>query len=411
MPRYDVVIVGTGHAGAQAAAALRKEKYAGSIAMLGEEAGHPYERPPLSKEYLVGGKGPERLLIRPPAFWDSRNICVLGGHRVTVVDPGAGLVRTEDGREFAYGHLIWAAGGNPRRLTCDGHNVAGVHTLRTRSDADAIRRDLRAAHSVAVVGGGYIGLEAAASFVKLGKQVTVLEAQQRVLARVAGEPLSRFYEQEHRAHGVDIRLGVSVAGIERSCGSVARVRLLGDADVPADLIVVGIGIVPAVSPLLAAGAEGSQVAGVAVDGQCRTTLPRVFAVGDCALHASRYAGGAQVRIESVQNAHDQAAVVAGVLTGADVEYDAVPWFWSNQYDLRLQMVGLSAGHDDVVLRGDPASRAFTLVYLRDRRVVALDCVNAAKDYTHGRRLVAEGPRVDQAAVADPRIPLSAVAVP
>lgn len=252
--------------------------------------------------------------------------------------------------------------------------------------------------TIVVIGGGYIGLEAAACLSKLGKRVILLEALDRVLARVAGTAISDFFAAEHRAHGVDLRLGVSVVGILGTAGRVSGVRLEDGTVLAADMVIVGIGIVPAVAPLLAAGASGGN--GVVVDAQCRTFLPDVFAIGDCAAHANRFADGATVRLESVQNASDQATVVAKVISGGDASYDAVPWFWSNQYDLKLQTVGLSTGHDAVILRGDPESRSFSAIYLRNGRVVALDCVNAVKDYVQGRKLVSAGAIVDPAVLAD-----------
>jgi 3-phenylpropionate/trans-cinnamate dioxygenase ferredoxin reductase subunit len=257
-----------------------------------------------------------------------------------------------------------------------------------------------------VIGGGYIGLEAAAVLSKFNKHVTVLEALDRVLARVAGEPLSRFYEAEHRAHGVDVRLGVMVDCIMEKDARVTGVRLADGDVLPADMVIVGIGIIPAVEPLLAAGAEGGN--GVNVDELCRTTLPDVFAIGDCAMHANDFAAGARIRLESVQNANDQATTVAKAITGNPAPYHAVPWFWSNQYDLRLQTVGLSGGYDDVVVRGDPAKRSFSVVYLKAGQVLALDCVNATKDYVQGRALVTGRLAPPREQLADPEIPLKSL---
>lgn len=401
MNRYDVVIVGAGHAGAQAAIALRQAKFSGSIAMIGDEPDLPYERPPLSKDYLAGDKPFERLLIRPAAFWTERDVTMLLGQRVTALDAQAHTVSVE-GDTIGYDHLIWAGGGSPRRLTCDGHHYAGVHAVRTRADVDVMMSELASTERVVVIGGGYIGLEAAAVLTKLGKHVTVLEAQDRVLARVAGEPLSRFYEAEHRAHGVEIRLGLIVASIEGEGERVTGVRLSDGEIVPADMVIVGIGIIPEVAALIAAGAEGGN--GVNVDRHCRTSLPDVFAVGDCALHANDFADGAPIRLESVQNANDQATCVAKTIVAGDTDepqpYHAVPWFWSNQYDLKLQTVGLSIGYDQTVLRGDPATRSFSLVYLRGGKVIALDCVNATRDYVQGRSLVLAGSSPDPARLAD-----------
>jgi len=406
--RYDVLIVGAGHAGAQAAIMLRQSKFEGSVALVGDEPELPYERPPLSKDYFAGEKTFERILIRPEAFWAERAVVMLPGRRVVAVDPAAHTVATADGGTIGYGRLIWAAGGAARRLPCEGGDLAGVHTVRTRADVDRMLGELADVSRVVVIGGGYIGLEAAAVLTKFGKQVTLLEALDRVLARVAGEALSRFYEAEHRAHGVDVRLGVGVTALDGANGRVTGVRLADGSHIPADMVIVGIGIVPEVGPLHAAGAVGGN--GVWVDGGCRTSLPDVFAVGDCALHANRFAGGAEMRVESVQNANDQASTAAKIIAGIDAEYDAVPWFWSNQYDLRLQTIGLSTGHDATVLRGDPATRSFSVVYLKAGRVIALDCVNATKDYVQGRKLVLDGAVVPPERLADAATPLKDLAV-
>ena len=406
MTAADVLIVGAGHAGAQAAIALRQNGFAGSIVVAGDEPELPYERPPLSKEYLAGDKPFERLLIRQPAFWEERQIGFRAGCTIVAVDAAARTATTASGEQIGYGSLIWATGGKPRMLGCDGATLAGVHSVRTRADVDRMIAELPQVERVVVIGGGYIGLEAAAVLRKLGRAVTVVEAQDRVLARVAGTPLSRFFEDEHRAHGIDLRLNAAVACIEGTTHATG-VRLTDGSVLPAEMVIVGIGIVPAVAPLLAAGAEGGN--GIRVDAQCRTSLPHVYAVGDCALHANAYADGAEIRLESVQNANDQATVAARTIAGVAAHYDAVPWFWSNQYDLKLQTVGLSAGHDAVVVRGDPATRSFSVIYLREGRVIALDCVNATRDYVQGRKLVVERLAIDPARLADTSTPLKELA--
>jgi len=407
MTRYDVLIVGAGHGGAQAAIALRQRGYAGSIALLGEEPYPPYERPPLSKEYLSGDKPFARILIRPEAFWTERQVTLLPGRTIVAVDPAAHVVRDAAGVETGYGALVWATGGAPRRLTCAGHDVAGVHAVRTRDDVDRLMGELTRTRRVVVIGGGYIGLEAAAVLTKLGKHVTLVEAQDRVLARVAGAPLSRFMEDEHRAHGVDLHLATAVDCIEERDGIATGVRLASGAVLPCEMVIVGIGIVPAVAPLLDAGAAGGN--GVLVDAHGRTSLADVYAIGDCAAHPNRFAAGATIRLESVQNANDQATAVARLLVGDPAPYDAVPWFWSNQYDLKLQTVGLSIGADETILRGDPATRSFSLLYRRGGAVIAIDCVNATKDYVQGRALVLAASRADPAALADPAVPLKTLA--
>jgi 3-phenylpropionate/trans-cinnamate dioxygenase ferredoxin reductase subunit len=400
---YDVAIVGAGHGGAQAAIQLRQQGFAGSIGLIGAESEPPYERPPLSKDYLAGEKEFARILLRPEAFWPERGIELVPGTTVDGIDPEAKVLTAEGGGRFGYSTLIWAAGGVPRRLRCEGGDLAGVHLVRRRADSDSIRAGLGAARRVAVVGGGYIGLEAAAVLRKLGKEVVLIEALDRVLARVTGPEISRFYEDEHRAHGVDLRLGATVAAIHGDGGRVAGVTLQDGTAIHAEMVVVGIGVDAAVAPLLAAGAAGAN--GVDVDSCCRTSLSGVYAVGDCAAHENRFAGGLRLRLESVQNAHDQAAAAAKAIMGRPEPYEAMPWFWSNQYDLRLQTVGLSVGHDSTVLRGRPEDRSFSVVYLLDGRVIALDCVNATRDYAQGRRLVETGAVVDPVRLADPAVPL------
>lgn len=407
MQHFDTLIVGGGHAGASAAAALRQLGYAGSVAILGAEPEAPYERPPLSKDYLSGEKTFDRLLIRPEAFWAERDIELLLGRTVERVAPLEHQVTTADGETFSYGHLIWAAGGRPRRLSCAGADLAGVHSVRTRADVDQMAAELPQVRQVVIIGGGYIGLEAAAVLTKLGKSVVLLEALDRVLARVAGEPLSRFFEAEHRAHGVDLRLGAVVDRLTEEGGRVAGVKLADGEVIPAQMVIVGVGVLPAVEPLLGAGAAGGN--GVWVDAQCRTSLPDVFAIGDCALHANRFAQGADIRLESVQNANDQAKVAAWAIVGDPVDYDAIPWFWSDQYDLKLQTMGLLTGHDAWVVRGDPASRSFSVAYLRGDVICAIDCVNAVKDYVQARKLILEGTSINTALLADVGVALKDLA--
>ncbi len=403
--QFDVVIVGAGHGGAQVAIMLRTQKFAGTIAIIGEEPELPYERPPLSKEYFAGEKEFERIQLRPAKYWDEREVTMLLGKRVASVDPAAHTVTTDGGETIGYGKLVWATGGSPRMLPIPGGDLPGVQGVRTRADADAMKAASETAGQIVVIGGGYIGLEAAAVLNKAGKKVVLLEALDRVLARVAGADLSRFYEKEHRDHGVDLRLGVCVDAIEGET-KVTGVRLAGGEVIPADLVIVGIGIVPAVEPLIAAGADCAN--GVRVDRLCKTSLPDVYAIGDCAAHANDFAEGAEIRLESVQNANDQANVVAKGIVGDEAPYHAIPWFWSNQYDLKLQTAGLSTGHDQAVLRGDPATRSFSVVYLKAGKVIALDCVNATRDYVQGRMIVTAGLVATAEQLADTETPLKAL---
>lgn len=403
----DVVIVGAGHGGAQCAIALRQGGFTGTVAMIGRETEPPYERPPLSKEYFAREKTFDRLYIRPPQFWEEKQIDMVLGTEVLAVDPAAKQLTLSDGRSCTYGTLVWATGGDPRRLTCPGADLAGVHAVRTKADCDRLMGEIDGGvRNIAVIGGGYIGLEAAAVLSKLSCKVTLLEALPRVLARVAGPELSAFYEAEHRAHGVDLRTGVGVEALEGE-GRVSGVRLADGTVIPAEAVIVGIGIVPSVGPLIAAGAAGGN--GVDVDEFCRTSLPDIYAIGDCAAFACAYAGGTVMRVESVQNANDQATCVAKAILGDAKPYHAFPWFWSNQYDLRLQTAGLSVGYDQTVVRGNVAERSFSVVYLKQGRMIAIDCVNMVKDYVQGRKLIEAGVSPDPVQLADASVPLKELA--
>lgn len=404
MDHADVIIVGTGHGGAQAAIALRQSGFEGSISLIGRDSEPPYERPPLSKEYLAGEKPFERIQIRPAQFWPDKDIDLRLNTYVAGVDWMAHRVTLADDSQISYKKLIWAAGGDPRRLSCLGADLDGIHSVRNRADVDRMMAELEAgARRVVVIGGGYIGLEAAAVLTKLGCEVVLLEALPRVLARVAGEELSQFYQEEHLAHGVDLRLETMVDRLEGVNGRVTAVKLASGELIPADMVVVGIGIVPSVGPLIAAGAAGAN--GVDVDEYCRTTLDDIYAIGDCAAHANQFADNAVIRLESVQNAHDMATTAARSICGDKQPYHAFPWFWSNQYDLKLQTAGLSMDYDQTVLRGDPGERKFSVIYLKEGRVIALDCVNAVKDYVQGRKLVEARAAPDSADLANPEIAL------
>lgn len=399
----NILIVGTGHAGAQCAISLRQQGYLGSIKLVGKEGELPYERPPLSKEYLAREKPFERMYIRPPHFWAEKEIDLHLNDEVIGVDPALRTVTTRAGTEIGYGKLVWAAGGQPRQLTCPGADLDGVHPVRTRADVDRLMQELDAGvKRILVIGGGYIGLEAAAVLTKLGAEVTLLEALPRVLARVSGEELSTFYEAEHRAHGVDLRTGVTVECLVGD-GRVTGARMADGSLIPADAVIVGIGIIPSVKPLLAAGARGSN--GVTVDEECRTSLADVFAIGDCAAFPCEFADGNVIRVESVQNANDMATCVAKAICGAAQPYEAFPWFWSNQYDLKLQTAGINVGYDQTVVRGDPATRSFAVLYLREQQLIAIDAVNSVKDYVQGRKLVERRVTIEPTLLADISVPL------
>ncbi|MBS7669471.1 NAD(P)/FAD-dependent oxidoreductase [Croceicoccus gelatinilyticus] len=408
MEHADVLIVGAGHGGAAAAVALRQQGFEGSIVMVGREKEPPYERPPLSKEYLAREKEFERLYIRPPQFWADKDVALRLGTEVVAIEPMGKVATLTGGDEITYTNLIWAAGGDARRLSCSGADLKGVHAVRTRADVDRMMAEIDAgAKRAVIVGGGYIGLEAAAVLRKLGVEVVLLEMLDRVLARVAGEELSRFYENEHRSHGVDLRLETGVDCIEGDGEKVTGVKLADGSIVEADMVIVGIGIVPSIGPLIVAGAAGAN--GVDVDEYCRTTLDDVYAIGDCAAHANDFADGAVIRLESVQNANDMAKTVAMKIAGEKQPYHATPWFWSNQYDLKLQTVGLSIGHDETVLRGNPDDRSFSVIYLKEGRIIALDCVNKIKDYVQGKKLVEGRAVIDRDILADDTLALKEMA--
>jgi 3-phenylpropionate/trans-cinnamate dioxygenase ferredoxin reductase component len=398
----DVLIVGAGHGGAHAAIALRHLMFTGTITVVGDDAALPYERPPLSKDYLSGERDFDRMHFRPLQFWTEHAVTLLKGQAVAV-DAARNTVSLGDHRVLHYGALIWAAGAGARRITCPGHDLQGIHSLRSKVDADAIRQSLPSVKQVVIIGGGYIGLESAASLRKLGYAVTVVETQDRVLARVAAEPISRFYESEHRRHGVELMLGASIDRFEGKAGKVQAVLLAGGGRLPADLVIVGIGITPNVAPVMQAGATGQD--GIDVDEHCRSSLENIYAIGDCAMQVSPFAEGQRVRIESVHNATEMARVVARAITGAEPVARTPPWFWSNQYDLRLQTVGLNRGYDKVLIRGEPATHSFSVIYLRKGRVIALDCVNATRDYTQGHALVQRGAEIDTAKAVDAGIAL------
>lgn len=402
---YDVVIVGGGHAGAQTAIALRQNGFEGSIALIGKEDTLPYDRPSLSKDYLSDRQTMQAMHLRTATFWNEQTIALHLGRTVERLEPTAKQIFTGTGEAYGYQTLVWATGGTARRLPCASPTGGTIHTIREVRDVDAIKRQIPAAQRIIVIGGGYLGLEAAAALREMGKSVVVIESSDRLLARVTGATISRFYEDEHRSRGVDIRLSSSVVGIIEDNARVTGVTLATGETVLGDMIIVAVGLEPAVQPLLEAGASGSN-AGILVDEACRTSLPNIYAIGDCTLQSHALACNAQsIRLESISNANDQANSAARSITGAPQPSATVPWFWSNQYDLRLQTAGLTAGHDQTVLRGEPKARSFSVAYLRTGRLIAFDCVNAPKDFMQGKALLLRNVTPDLNRLADPTIPL------
>ncbi|PLX37680.1 MAG: pyridine nucleotide-disulfide oxidoreductase [Hyphomicrobiales bacterium] len=400
-----VVIVGAGQAGFQCADSLRQEGYEGPITLIGEESHPPYQRPPLSKAYLLGDSDAERLKFRADDFYGQNGIDLKLSTGVAAFDRAAKTVALGDGSGLAYDHLVLATGARVRQIPVPGADLDGVFYLKTLADIDRIERRLADAEHVAVVGAGFIGLEFAAVASKLGKKATVFEAMDRVLARVAPPMLSEFYAGVHQAHGVDIRCGAGVAEFAGKDGRIEAVVLADGGEVRCDLVVVGIGVIPNVELAEAAGIHCDN--GIVVDDHGRTSDPAVYSAGDCAAYEHPFAD-ARIRLESVQNAADQARSVAAAIVGKQKPYDAVPWFWSDQFDLKLQMAGLSQGSDQQVLRGDMESQRFSIFHFRDGTFRAIDAVNKGADYIMARKLLAAGagPTPDQA--ADPDFPLKSL---
>jgi 3-phenylpropionate/trans-cinnamate dioxygenase ferredoxin reductase subunit len=403
-----VVIAGAGYAAGELAIRLRQGGYTAPVTLVGAETHLPYHRPPLSKNFLSGETPHEELLLRPEATYAKADIAFIGGTKVTAIDRAAHCVALSDGRSLPYGKLVLATGGHARRLACPGAGLAGVHTLRTLDDVNAIRAYLQPGRQLVIIGGGYIGLEVAAVAVKQAVCVTVVEAAPRVLARVAGMEIAAFYEKVHRDAGVTVLTGQTVEALTALPADpthVGAVVLGSGKTLPADFVIAGVGLIANTGLAEAAGLKVDN--GIWVDEYCRTGDPDVLAIGDCSNHPSAFLGR-RVRLESVPNALEQARVAADTICGKMVPYGAVPWFWSDQYDLKLQAVGLADGHDQVVLRGAMDTRSFVVFYLREGAVIAADAVNKPGEFMLARRLVAGGARVDIGHLADTGVPLKSL---
>ncbi len=396
-----IVVAGGGHAAAQVVDSLRRDGYAGRLVMACSEPVIPYQRPPLSKKFLAGELDADRLPIRPQSFYENIRCELLLGNPVVSIDARGRKVGLADGGSLAYDKLVLAIGGHARPIRVPGAELPGVYVLRTLADVEAIRAKLKPGVRVAIVGAGYIGLECAATFRKLGHDVTVIEMMDRVMNRVVAPEMSRFYQAEHAGHGVNLLTERRVQGLLGD-DSVHAVECADGTQVPADLVIVGIGLVP--NTALAESAGLACEDGIAVDEHCRTSDPDIYAIGDCCSHPSpRY--GRRIRLESVDNAFEQAKSAAANICGKPTPHDKTPWFWSDQYELKLQIVGLSQHYDNVILRGDPATRSFSCCYLRGGELIALDAVNHAKDFMAARKLIAERARPDPAKLADDSLAL------
>ena len=396
-----MVIVGAGHAAGQAAASMRQEGHEGEIVIIGDEPHIPYQRPPLSKQYLSGEQGIERVYLRPEKFYADKNITVQTGVRVERIDPEAHLVSTDRGATIGYDKLLLATGSRPRLLNIPGIDLGGVHYLRTIADVDAIRESFAPGKRLVIVGGGYIGLEVAAVAITAGLEVHVVEMEERILQRVTTPEMSQYYHQLHSGRGVHIHTSTLVSGFTGD-GQVAGVQC-GEAEFPADVVVVGIGIIPNVELADAAGVKCDN--GIVVDERCRTSAPDVFAAGDCSNHPNPLLNR-RLRLESVPNAMEQARVAAANMCGGEKRYASIPWFWSDQYELKLQMVGFSADADAQVLRGDMAANQFAVFYLNNGAVVAADAVNSPREFMICKQLI--GKPVDAERLADPDVDLKSL---
>ena len=394
-----VVIVGGGQAGYQTAESLRQLGFPGAITVIAAEDFPPYQRPPLSKAYLLGEVDRHRLKFRTEEYYAEHGIDLRLGAEATAIDRAGKRLLLADGTSLAYSHLVLATGARVRLLPIPGAELAGVHYLRSLADVEAIERRLGEVAAVAVIGAGFIGLEFAAVARKLGKPVTVLEAAPRVMARVVAPELSAFFDETHRAHGVDIHCDTAVVEIAGRDGQAAEVVCADGHRVAAGLVVVGIGVIPETGLADACGLTCDD--GIVVDGHGSTDDPAIFAAGDCTAYHHPFAGR-RIRLESVQNAADQGRTVAAAIAGQARVYDTVPWFWSDQYDVKLQMVGLSAGCEKVVVRGDRAGGKFSLFHYREGVLRAVDSVNRPADHILARKLLAAGisPTPEQAADAD-----------
>lgn len=396
-----ILIIGASHASAQVVDSLRREGHSGPLILAGDEPHLPYQRPPLSKKFLTGELEEERLWIRAEAFYEKQGVELRLGRRATAIHRSQREVEFADGTRLAYGRLVLSTGARPRPAPLPGANLAGVHTLRSLADVAAIRQDLAPGRRAVLIGAGFIGLECAASLVRLGLEVTVLEMTERVMSRMIAPEMSAFYRAVHEAEGVRLLTSQQVAAIEGE-RRVTGVLCADGSRHPADLVIVAIGVVPNAELAAATGLACDN--GIAVDEYCRSSDPHIYAIGDCCSFPSqRYAR--RVRLESVDNACEQAKTAAANLCGKPTVHDKLPWFWSDQYELKLQIVGLSQGHDRVVLRGDVTGRKFSCCYLHGQELLALDAVNQPGEFMAAKRLIGERARFDLDRLVDPTVPL------
>ena len=401
----SVVVAGAGMAGFQIGASLRELGYAGRVVLVGDEPGLPYQRPPLSKAFLLGTADAEKLAMRPERYYAEKHIEVIAGKRVVALDRARHCVTLDDDNTLEYGHLVFAVGARNRPLSVPGADLRGVHYLRTLADAQALKTALSTVERAVVIGAGFIGLEFAAVAAKLGVAVTVIEVADRPMARALSPPMSSLFTREHEKAGVQFMFTSQVLQMLGQAGTVTAVETADHRQVPTDVVVIGIGVQPNTEVAAAAGLAVQN--GIVVDDGLATSDADVSAVGDCAAHPNSFAGGSSVRLESVQNATDQARCVAARLTGNPHHYASVPWFWSDQGNMKLQIAGLTNGYDQVVVRGDATGNACSVFCFKQGRLVGVESVNRPADYMLGKRLIGQRIGLSPAQAADERFDLKA----
>lgn len=397
-----LVIAGAGHAAGQLVATLKQQKFSGEIVLIGEEPFLPYQRPPLSKKFLSGDLPAERLYIKPASFYDDPQIRLCLNTRVTSIDRGKKSVAIGAGDNLGYDKLILATGARVRKLAIEGAELAGVFYLRNIDDVHGIRETLATAKNAVIVGAGYIGLEVAAVLRQAGLDVTIIEMADRVMSRVVSPEISDFYQLEHTGHGVKLRLMTGIASFRGKKRVKAAVTADGER-IAADFVVVGVGVDPNTEIATEAGLEVDN--GIVVNDRCQTSDPEIYSVGDCTNHPNAIYDR-RIRLESVHNALEQAKTAASNICGKEAHYSDVPWFWSDQYDLKLQIAGLSDGYDDIVIRGNPADRSFACLYLQSGRLIATDAINAPKDFVQSKALIKSRATVDREKLADITVALN-----
>jgi 3-phenylpropionate/trans-cinnamate dioxygenase ferredoxin reductase subunit len=400
-----IVIAGAGHAAGQVVASLQQHPFDGQIVLVGDEPYLPYQRPPLSKKFLAGEMPAERLYVKPASFYEDAGVELHLDTQIEALDRDARRLVVANGDPISYDVLILALGARVRRLPVDGADLDGVHYLRNIVDVQAIRAELEKGRRLVIIGAGYIGLEVAAVARQAGLDVTVIEMADRVMSRVVSPEISDYFQIEHANQGVKLRLSTGVDNITGK-KHVKSVTTSDGDEIPADVVVIGVGIEPNTS--LASGAGLDVDNGIVVDDHCRTSDPDIYAIGDCTRHPNEIYGRS-LRLESVHNALEQAKTAVANICGTDTAYNQVPWFWSDQYDLKLQIAGLSEGYDDVVIRGNPAERSFSCVYLREGRLIAVDAINAPRDFVQSKQLIADGAILDADRLADSEVTLQELA--